>query len=152
MKIFSRPAVRWGCLALGGPLAALILIQLLPVWLLQTNPAARTEPAWDSPQTRALAVRACFDCHSNATVWPWYSRVAPVSWLVTRDVVSGRRHLNFSDWKPASLGRLENDPAQLVTEGQMPPDFYVMLHPNAALNAAERRQLADGLQQTLGAP
>ena len=59
------------------------LIQLVPVQ--RTNPPVVAEPPWDSPETRALAVRACFDCHSNETVWPWYAYVAPVSWLVAHD-------------------------------------------------------------------
>ena len=67
----------------------LIAIQLIPVWLLQTNPPARSEPRWNSAQTNTLVHRSCFDCHSNATTWPWYSRVAPVSWLTTYDVVAG---------------------------------------------------------------
>jgi hypothetical protein len=74
------------------------LIQLVPYGRDHTNPPVVAEPAWDSPQTRALAVRACFDCHSNETVWPWYSNVAPASWLVQRDVDDGRRRLNWSEW------------------------------------------------------
>ncbi|MBI5081140.1 MAG: heme-binding domain-containing protein [Chloroflexi bacterium] len=62
--------------------AVVIGMQLVPVWLLKTNPPVTAEPKWDSEQTRALAKRACFDCHSNETVWPWYSNVAPVSWLI----------------------------------------------------------------------
>jgi|KBSSwiStaDraftv2_1062776.scaffolds.fasta_scaffold2015676_1 Haem-binding domain len=81
----------------------LLLIQLVPVWLFQTNPPVVAEPAWDSPQTRALAQRACFDCHSNETQWPLYSRIAPVSWLITSDVIRGRR-LNFSTWGVANSG------------------------------------------------
>src|SRR5215831_3235209 len=77
---------------------ALVLIQLIPFGREHTNPPVTQEPAWDSPGTRELAKRACFDCHSNETVWPWYSRVAPVSWLTQRDVNGGRRHVNFSEW------------------------------------------------------
>ena len=61
-------------------------IQLVPFGHDHTNPPVVAEPAWDSPETRAFAVTACFDCHSNQTVWPWYSNIAPVSWLVQRDV------------------------------------------------------------------
>jgi len=87
-----------------GVFGLLLLIQLVPVWLFQTNPPVGAEPAWDSPQTHALAQRACFDCHSNETQWPLYSRIAPVSWLITADVVRGRRHLNFSTWGAANSG------------------------------------------------
>jgi len=76
----------------------LLVIQLFPVWLWQTNPPAQAQPAWNDPQTEALARRACYDCHSNETTWPLYSRIAPVSWRITRDVVEGRRELNFSTW------------------------------------------------------
>lgn len=62
-----------------------------------SNPPVVAEPKWDAPQTRSLAARACFDCHSNETVWPWYSNFAPISWLVQRDVDEGRRALNFSE-------------------------------------------------------
>jgi len=75
-----------------------VLIQLIPFGRQHTNPPVVREPAWDSPQTRALAKRACFNCHSNETTWPWYSSVAPVSWLTQRDVNGGRSHLNFSEW------------------------------------------------------
>ena len=63
-----------------------------------TNPPVIAEPQWDSPQTRELASRACFDCLSNETVWPWYSYFPPASNMVLRDVVEGRRRLNFSEW------------------------------------------------------
>ena len=78
----------------------LIVIQFIPVD--RTNPPAVREPKWDSPQTRAFAVRACFDCHSNETKWPAYSYVAPISWLVADDVKDGRKHFNMSDWKPGN--------------------------------------------------
>ena len=79
------------------------LIQLVPYGRDHTNPPVTSEPAWDSPQTKALAQKACFDCHSNETVWPWYSSIAPGSWLIYRDVVEGRGNLNFSEW-PATGG------------------------------------------------
>ena len=73
--------------------AAFILIQFVPFGRDHTNPPTSKEPAWDSPETKALIRRACFDCHSNETTWPWYSNVAPVSWLTQRDVNGGRGHL-----------------------------------------------------------
>src|SRR5450759_4213368 len=75
-------------------LVAVGLLVSIPVWLLQRNPPIVQEPPWDSPQTRALAVRACFDCHSNQTVWPWYDRIPPASWLAVFDTVRGRNRLN----------------------------------------------------------
>src|SRR3954449_12180710 len=75
-----------------------VVIQLIPYGHSHANPPVLKEPKWDSPQTRALAQRACFDCHSNETTWPWYTHIAPVSWLIARDVIEGRQHLNFSTW------------------------------------------------------
>ena len=119
------------------------LLQLVPYGRNHTNPAVSAEPQWDSPQTRALAVRACFDCHSNETVWPWYSNIAPVSWLVQRDVDEGRSKLNFSEWDRPQRGKREV--AEAVSEGEMPLWFYVALHPTAKLSEAETQQLVDGL-------
>jgi len=73
-----------------------IAIQAVPYGRHHGNPPVLAEPSWDSPQTRVLTARACFDCHSNATVWPWYSNIAPISWLVQHDVDEGRRAVNFS--------------------------------------------------------
>jgi mono/diheme cytochrome c family protein len=115
------------------------VIQLVPVWSYQTNPAVQAEPAWSSPQTREVVKRACFDCHSNETDWPLYSKVAPVSWLVTYDVVKGRSELNFSTW---GSGEQEiGDIAETIAEGEMPPKIYLVTHPQAALTDAERQQL-----------
>src|SRR5579863_9164718 len=89
---------------LAGVVLGAVLIQVIPAGHERVNPAMVQEPAWDTPQTRELAKRACFNCHSNETVWPWYSRIAPVSWLTMRDVKAGRSHLNFSEWnKPHPL-------------------------------------------------
>ncbi|HEU5321850.1 MAG TPA: heme-binding domain-containing protein, partial [Methylomirabilota bacterium] len=101
---------------------ALAAIQLVPYGRDHTNPPVTREPGWDRPQTRALAVRACFDCHSNQTVWPWYSSLAPVSWLLQRDVDEGRRALNFSEWDRRQGEAHES--AKTVRKGEMPPWFY----------------------------
>ena len=132
---------RWVLLA-GVPLA--LVIQLLPLGRDHTNPPVRQEPAWDAPESRELAVRACFDCHSNETVWPWYSHVAPASWLVWSDVMRGRRKLNFSEWD-----RPQREVRKTVAEvrrGSMPPWYY----PWARLSAAEREVLLRGLDATVG--
>jgi Haem-binding domain len=129
------------------------LIQLVPTGVSYTNPPVVSEPNWDSPQTRALAQRACFDCHSNETTWPWYSRVAPVSWLVAHDVVAGRARLNFSTWgQPSQGGRGERIDTQrlvrVVQNGSMPPSIYLPPHPEASLTAAEQQQLVQGFLAT----
>jgi hypothetical protein len=78
-------------------MALVFLIQFVPYGRDHSNPAVRAEPAWDSPRTRELTVRACYDCHSNETTWPWYTNIAPISWLVQSDVERGRAELNYSD-------------------------------------------------------
>jgi hypothetical protein len=125
-----------------------VLIQLIPYGHRHTNPPVLKEPAWDSPQTRALAKRACFDCHSNETQWPWYSNVAPVSWLVQDDVDGGRHHLNFSEFdKKQEHAR---HAVEEIENGDMPIWFYVPLHPPAKLTPEEKSALIDGLKKTPG--
>ncbi len=126
--------------------AVFAVIQLVPYGHDRTNPSAVAEPPWDSPATRALAQRACFDCHSHETVWPAYARVAPVSWLVVSDVTEGRAKLNFSAWKlPAN----PEDVPKEVRDGEMPPRIYTLMHGTATLSDAERTALADGLAATI---
>lgn len=126
------------------------LIQLIPFGHNHVNPAVVAQPTWDSPATKDLATRACYDCHSNETTWPWYSNVAPVSWLIVRDVQEGRQNLNFSEWSSNSLVSQElfNAAAETVNKGKMPPFYYVMIHPNANLSAAEKSQLLLGFQNS----
>ncbi len=131
-----------------GILLFVLAVQALPYGRDHTNPPVGTEPRWDNPQTRELTVRACFDCHSNETLWPWYSNVAPMSWLIQRDVDKGRRELNFSEW--GRQQRQAREAAETVQEDKMPPFYYVPLHPAAALSAAERQALVQGLAATLG--
>ena len=141
---------RW--LILGGlaALALFILIQAVPYGRNHSNPPVTQEPKWDSPQTRALAARACFDCHSNLTKWRWYSNIAPVSWLIQRDVDGGRSQFNFSEWnKPQDISI--GDLADSIRGGSMPPWFYVIPHPSADLSAAEKDALIRGLTATLTA-
>jgi hypothetical protein len=129
-------------------LLGLVLIQLIPLGHGHTNPAATKEPLWDSAQTGDLMHRACYDCHSNQTTWPWYSNVAPVSWLVQRDVNAGRRHLNFSEWEKP--GRHAKDVAEQIREGEMPPWFYVPMHPLAKLSETDKQALIAGAGKSLG--
>ena len=138
-----------------GILVLLVAIQLIPVWLWNTNPTAQSQPKWDSAETKALAQRACFDCHSNQTTWPWYSYIAPGSWLIARDVIAGRRALNFDDWQ-TSLARADRFPLDQqvqreISRGDMPPSYFLWLHPDAKLTAAEQQQLIAGLAKTIQA-
>lgn len=94
-----------------------------------------------SPATLAQLRTSCFDCHSHETRWPWYSGVAPVSWLLARDVKGGRKHLNFSTWgtyavsrRVSMLGRI----AEEVSSGDMPLPPYLLLHAEARLSGAQK--------------
>jgi hypothetical protein len=144
---FRTPTGRMVLIVVGVIVLGFIAIQLIPVP--RTNPPVVSEPTWDSPQTRALAQRACFDCHSNETVWPWYSYVAPMSWLVAGDVYEGRQHLNFSQWTGGGRGEDGGEMSEVILGGYMPPASYIALHPNARLTAAEKQQLVQGLAASL---
>jgi heme-binding protein len=128
--------------------ALFVLIQIAPYGRNHTNPPVVKEPSWSDATTRPLAVRACFDCHSNETRWPWYSKVAPVSWLVQYDVDKGRRELNFSEWQRSYAEA--GEAAETIQEGEMPPAYYTVLHPEARLSPEEKQALARGLSTTLG--
>jgi hypothetical protein len=127
-----------------GGLVVLVLIQAVPYGRSHTNPPVGVEPPWPSARVRELARRTCFDCHSHETVWPWYSHVAPVSWLVQRDVDEGREHLNFSAWDRSHEGG--GDAAEELEEGEMPPAYYLPTHAAARLTDAEKAELVAGLR------
>ena len=125
-----------------------LAIQLVPYGRDHTNPPVTGEPPWDSAATRATAVVACFDCHSNETVWPWYSNIAPMSWLLQQHVDEGRAKLNFSEW---GTGEQESDDiVEVVADGEMPPWDYLILHPEARLSDADTQTFLDGLGRTFG--
>ncbi len=129
----------------------LAIIITVPMWLYQNNnPPVKQEPNWDSPQTRALAVRACYDCHSNETQWPWFTKVPGGAQLAVFDTVRGRRRLNFSEWSSNPVhgerGGGTRELAEVVQNGSMPPGTYTIMHPNAVLNEQEKQQLIQGLQ------
>jgi cytochrome c551/c552 len=114
-------------------------IQFVPVDAIQSAPV-RSEMKEEPPEVVALLKRACFDCHSNETEWPWYSRIAPASWLVAKDVIEGRESINFSDWDGMDADdRQYNREAcrDEVAEGEMPPWFYIPMHPEAKISEAE---------------
>lgn len=134
---------------LGWAILILIAIQFIPYGKNLQNPPVTGEPAWDSPHTKDLFFRACGDCHSNETVWPWYSNIAPVSWLLAYDVTEGREHFNVSEWGRPEKNEGE-DAAEEVMEGNMPPFFYLPAHPEANLDSMEKQALIDGLKATFG--
>jgi Haem-binding domain len=148
----SRPRTLWRALFWAGVagLVLFVLIQAVPYGRAHSNPPVTLEPRWDSSRTRALAADACFDCHSNLTKWRWYSNVAPMSWLVQRDVDGGRSALNFSEWdRPQDVGL--DDVTEAIRGGSMPPWFYTPLHPNAKLSSGEKEALINGLNATFAA-
>jgi hypothetical protein len=126
-----------------------LAIQLVPYGRAHANPPVQAEPAWSSQQTRELAVRACFDCHSNETEWPWYSNIAPVSWQVQRDVDQGRGKANWSEWGSVPDDE-SSESAETVLDGSMPPGFFTTLHSEARLTDAEVDALVTGLEETFG--
>lgn len=123
------------------------LIQLVPYGRDHANPAVTDEPTWDSPATANLVTAACADCHSNKTVWPWYSNIAPMSWLIQRDVDEGRKRMNFSTGNVDEGGA---EAAGMISSQAMPPFQYTIMHPEARLTDAQRTALIEGLLATFG--
>lgn len=126
-----------------------IAIQAIPYGRDHSNPAVKAEPAWDSTQTRSTFFKACADCHSNETTWPWYSHVAPVSWLVQRDVEEGREHFNVSVWGVQKKNE-GDEAAEVVQKGEMPLWFYSIPHPEAKLSTEQKTEFFKGLRATFG--
>ena len=136
-----KKILRWGLVAIG---IAFIAVQVIR--------PERTNPAFDRSSDisalpgadsvlGSLIRRACYDCHSFETRWPWYSEFAPGSWLVANDVQTGRRHVNFSIWgKYPATRRAQSleDIQDQVSAADMPLPKYLMLHPDARLTQADR--------------
>jgi Haem-binding domain len=150
MALYMRRVIKGILITIAVTAAVLALMQLVPYGRDHGNPPVVVEPKWDQPATRALAVRACFDCHSNQTDWPAYSHVAPFSWVVQRNVRTARTVLNFSDWS-RRYELMPQAPASVLAR-EMPPRIYLLMHPEARLTDAEKLQLARGLQATFGLP
>jgi len=120
---------------------ALLLAQAVPIT--RINPPISADVAAPS-DVGVLLRRACYDCHSNETVWPWYSRTAPISWLVAHDVHEGRDELNFSVWatyEAAKRRKKLTETLKEVAEGEMPPWYYVLMHPAARLDTGDEGRL-----------
>lgn len=126
-----------------------VLIQFIPYGKDHQNPPVLTSPAWDSPKTKELFQNACANCHSHETLYPWYSHIAPVSWLIQNDVEEGREHFNISLLGIQKKNKVK-DAAEELRKGEMPPFFYLPLHPEAKLSDADKEALAKGLENTFG--
>jgi mono/diheme cytochrome c family protein len=126
-----RTIIKWTAL---GFVVVLVAIQFVPYGRDHSNPAGGRQIVWDSPRTEQLMTDACMDCHSNLTKWPWYSNIAPISWLVQKDVEDGRKALNLS------TGEVEvDDMIEAVRKGSMPPWQYKPTHPGARLSDQENK-------------
>jgi heme-binding protein len=122
---------------------AFVVVQLIPAP--RTNPPGGADPEAPAVIVRLLR-RACYDCHSNQTRWPWYSHLAPGSWLISRHVAEARRRLNFSEWQayssdPDTASHKLGEIAEQVSNGKMAPWYYRAMHPAARLSHAERQEL-----------
>jgi len=138
----------FSCIAI--TIVALAAAQLVPI--ARDNPPAQLAVQWDSPQTENLARRACMDCHSNETRWPWYAAVAPGSWLLRSHVSGARGQFNLSALNTVPefrRARLPDDAAMQIRTGNMPPKDYLFMHPDARLTDAEKAQLIEGMRQSL---
>jgi Haem-binding domain len=138
--------------SLFGAAALFLAIQVVPVE--RSNPPVEEEvPA--PPEVLAVLKRSCYDCHSNETRWPWYSHVAPASWLVANDVHHARKHLNFTAWNRYSDKKRRkklHEAWEQVEEGEMPLWFYLPLHPGARLSDADRRILHEWTRSAAAKP
>ena len=132
-----------------GLLGLVLLVQLVPYGRDHSNPPVLAEPAWDSPRTRQLFMQTCGDCHSNESVWPWYSNIAPLSWMIQNHVDEGRSKFNVSAWGYQEENEAE-EAVELYIHGEMPPKTYLPAHPEARLSDADSQALIDGLFATFG--
>ena len=118
---------------------------------IQFIPVERTNPpiSWDisAPESVASILRtSCYDCHSNETAWPWYSHIAPISFMVAGDVEEGRKHLNFSEWDKYDGSRRQKLLEEIIEEVEkenMPITAYTFTHPNAKLDPYRINLLKD---------
>jgi len=135
-------------------LAFLVAIQLYRPE--QTNPPVDESKALAAtPEVAATFKRACADCHSNNTIWPWYSKISPLSLVITHDVDEGREHLNFSKWADYNArdkGRALEHICKEVSSGDMPPSQYTLLHSDAKLSDQEKKSICDWANTTLKTP
>lgn len=124
---------------------AVVAVAMQMVPLDRSNPPVQEE-IQAPPQVMQILRTSCYDCHSNQTTWPWYSYVAPASYLLVYDVHEGREYLNFSEWNRYDARRRAKkieEVAEEVAEGKMPLPIYVVAHQGAALTEESRRTLEE---------
>lgn len=135
----------------------LLAVQAIPVK--HKNPAIDPTRALEAtapvpPAIHEILRRSCNDCHSNETVWPWYSRVAPVSWIVLYDVREGRSDLNFSEWGSYTTKEKGDKLEEIcgrVRRDEMPDGKYTLIHRNARLTTEERSAVCRWSEEILKA-
>lgn len=128
-------------------IVVLIAIQFVPVD--KTNPPVTGEIKAPSEVMEILRV-SCYDCHSNETVWPWYSNIAPMSWLVAYDVDEGREHMNFSEWESYSEEDKAEDIEEIweeIEEGEMPLWYYLIIQTQARLSADQKETIRKWVEE-----
>jgi len=144
-----------------GFIVLIALIQFVPTQ--HSNPPAADPVVFADPNAEAIARRACYDCHSNQTVWPWYAYIAPFSWYSVNHVAEGRAQLNFSDvtatltqaragdedGEQTSTAELAEESAETINKNEMPPSYYTLVHTDAILSAADKEALIAGINQAL---
>ncbi len=140
-----KKTLKWILVAL---VVAFVCLQL-------TNPARTNPPVVSDlmatnpppPKIAAMLHAACYDCHSYETRWPWYSHIAPMSWMIVNDVNGGRENLNLSDWPndPKRASRRLEDMSEKISYGEMPLKKYTVIHTDARLTESQRKELTDWL-------
>jgi hypothetical protein len=138
---WRRPLLHVG----GALLVVVVAMQLIPYGWTHSNPPVLADAPWPSAEAEAVARQSCYSCHSNETEWPAYSYVAPMSWLVRRDVDRGRAELNFSEWGVDEDAA--DDAADEIEDRSMPPRQYTLVHPDAALSDEDAALLLGALEQ-----
>ena len=131
-------------------MVVLLSAQAVPYGRDHANPPVTGEPQWADPQVRDLMVRACYSCHSNEIERPWYSNVAPISWMVQAHIDKGRDEVNYSEFVTNRRGADET--LEVILDGSMPPGYFTRfgLHPEAKLSKEEMAQLIAGVRATPG--
>ncbi|MCA2004353.1 MAG: heme-binding domain-containing protein [Ignavibacterium sp.] len=118
----------------------LVGIQFIPVE--RTNPPV-TQEINAPEQVKSILKKACYDCHSNETNWAWYTKIAPSSFLASKDVKDGREHLNFSEWDKVGnkVAKVKEEIWEEVRDEKMPPWQYRIMHSEAKLTDEEKNIL-----------
>lgn len=139
----------------GGLVVIGIAVQLVPNELppvIEDNPGDLVSAGLAGEEIAGILKTSCYDCHSNQTVYPWYSYVAPFSWLVAKDTREGREELNFSTWADYEmmdqLAKLDDIYAE-IEEEKMPMPIYTLVHTDAKLDAAQRQKIMEWAETTM---